>query len=650
MDALPPLSDFDALRRMLEEARHVAEVAGIRDQAIALETYARRARNVEAERQAVEIQFLAMRKAGRLLIESGKAGLRSSGRPGTGTKIGAPTSLLKLKDYGIGRHESQRWQKLATIPQDKWDAALADKTVRLTMLGMFRLIAEPKLRDDERAHRAKQTPAFELAKSASSEGAVFTNCGKTDPQEKPAKPAQKKLTRVPFTVSRLMEFCNRRELINQTGHDVSEWSLVVLKELTDNALDECEEAGIAPVIDVKVNGDKIVITDNGRGIPVETIESVLDYSIRVSSREAYCSPTRGAQGNALKTILPMGYVLDERHGEDACGETVIEARGLAHHIKFAVDHIRQEPRIEHITAQSSIREGTRITVNLPMPKFNDGGYVERLHAQRFVGLAESYAWLNPHLTLQVSWNGEAKIDVKASKPTWDKWLPSWPTSPHWYDRSRFRRYMSAHIAHRGGITVREFISEFAGMSATAKQKAILLETGASHVSLHDFFGRRKANGDNIAKLLAVLQQHSKPVKPVLLGVIGKDHLYRLMELSGGDPKTFTYNRSDGETNGVPRIVEFAFGIHRDGLTAGRAPTRKFITGVNWSPGINNPFRQLGRSGEGLDAILANVRANTSQPVIAVLHLACPRVAYTDRGKSAIVVEGDVKRDADGEEE
>jgi hypothetical protein len=210
--------------------------------------------------------------------------------------------------------------------------------------------------------------------------------------------------------------------------------------------------------------------------------------------------------------------------------------------------------------------------------------------------------------------------------------------------------MSAHIAHRGGITVREFISEFAGMSATAKQKAILLETGASHVSLHDFFGRRKANADNIAKLLAVLQQHSKPVKPVLLGVIGKDHLYRLMELSGGDPKTFTYNRSDGETNGVPRIVEFAFGIHRDGLTAGRAPTRKFITGVNWSPGINNPFRQLGRSGEGLDAILANVRANTSQPVIAVLHLACPRVAYTDRGKSAIVVEGDVKRDADGEEE
>jgi hypothetical protein len=130
-------------------------------------------------------------------------------------------------------------------------------------------------------------------------------------------------------------------------------------------------------------------------------------------------------------------------------------------------------------------------------------------------------------------------------------------------------------------------------------------------------------------------------------VIGREHLYRVMEAAGGDPKTFTYNRSDGETNGVPRVVEFAFGIHRDGLAAGSGPSRKFITGVNWSPGINNPFRQLGRSGEGLDAILADVRANTSQPVIAVLHLACPRVAYTDRGKSAIVVEGDVTEDRDG---
>jgi hypothetical protein len=209
--------------------------------------------------------------------------------------------------------------------------------------------------------------------------------------------------------------------------------------------------------------------------------------------------------------------------------------------------------------------------------------------------------------------------------------------------------MAAHIANRGSITIREFISEFRGLSSTAKQKAVLEEIGASHVSLHNFFGRHKTNGDNIAGLLAALQEHSKPVRPAQLGVIGKGHFYRLMEAAGGDPKAFTYKRIDGETNGVPRVIEVAFGVHRDGLTAGRGPSRKVITGVNWSPGINNPFRQLGRGGVGIDAILSEVRANTLQPVITVVHLACPRVTYTDRGKSAIVVEGEREK-GDGEEE
>ena len=75
----------------------------------------------------------------------------------------------------------------------------------------------------------------------------FTNCGKPERKEPRVKPAQPKLTRVPFTVSRLMEYCTRRELVNQTGHDVPEWPLVLLKEMVDNALDACEEAEIAPV-------------------------------------------------------------------------------------------------------------------------------------------------------------------------------------------------------------------------------------------------------------------------------------------------------------------------------------------------------------------------------------------------------------------
>ena len=176
------------------------------------------------------------------------------------------------------------------------------------------------------------------------------------------------LTRVAFKISRLMEFCTKRELQNQTGHSDYEWPLVVLKELFDNSLDACEESEVAPVISITVKPGAITIKDNGAGIEAGTIKSNSDYTIRVSSREAYVSPTRGAQGNALKTILAMGYVLDldEREDEsinhDAAGVTIIETRGVRHLIKFEIDHIpgelqRKKKGIQSFTCRARMDRG-----------------------------------------------------------------------------------------------------------------------------------------------------------------------------------------------------------------------------------------------------------------------------------------------------
>jgi DNA topoisomerase VI subunit B len=165
-----------------------------------------------------------------------------------------------------------------------------------------------------------------------------------------------------------MEFCTKRELQNQTGHSTDQWPEVVFKELMDNALDACEEAEIPPVVSVGVTPASFTISDNGAGIKPSTIKSILDYNIRVSSREAYVSPTRGAQGNALKTILAMGYVLDRERKDspaEAVGVTIIETKGVRHHIKFEVDHINNQPRITHTTAPSPVDAGTRITVSWP---------------------------------------------------------------------------------------------------------------------------------------------------------------------------------------------------------------------------------------------------------------------------------------------
>jgi hypothetical protein len=40
--------------------------------------------------------------------------------------------------------------------------------------------------------------------------------------------------------------------------------------------------------------------------------------------------------------------------------------------------------------------------------------------------------------------------------------------------------------------------------------------------------------------------------------------------------------------------------------------------------------------------LAEVRANATQPVILALHLASAHIQYADRGKSSIIIDGDVE--------
>src|SRR5262245_25282677 len=147
---------------------------------------------------------------------------------------------------------------------------------------------------------------FEQAKKPT-QGSRFLQIVAKPDRPNPSK-SRHKLNRVAFRVSRLMEFCSERELVNQTGHGTYDWLLMVLKELMDNALDACEEAEVAPVIEVEVTIDPrgpitISVRDNASGFEADTIESILDYTIRVSSHEAYVSPTTEPQGRSHNHLV-----------------------------------------------------------------------------------------------------------------------------------------------------------------------------------------------------------------------------------------------------------------------------------------------------------------------------------------------------------
>ena len=203
------------------------------------------------------------------------------------------------------------------------------------------------------------------------------------------------LTRKTFNISRLAEFVSESELVKQIGHPVEDWPLVIVKERVDNALDEAEEAGVPPDDRDRrrrhrgAGRSPSAIRD--AAFPAETVEKLIDYSARTSSRAAYASPTRGAQGNALQTIIAMPFALA---GED-CETVVIESQGVEHRIAFATDPIRQTPRPVIERRASPVKNGTRLTVLWPdsASSILDGA------KRDFLQLADTFTWLNPHLSL-----------------------------------------------------------------------------------------------------------------------------------------------------------------------------------------------------------------------------------------------------------
>jgi DNA topoisomerase VI subunit B len=455
------------------------------------------------------------------------------------------------------------------------------------------------------------------------------------PKQEPDEPAHK-IERVAFTTSRLAEFCSGKELVAQTGHEAHAWPRVIIKELIDNALDACEEAGIAPVIKVTISTGtpgkltRIVVEDNGPGIPPGTIASVIDYNVRVSSREAYVSPTRGRQGNALKTLLPMAFLV----GGKVRGETWIEARGVKHRILFTVNQIKKEPIVNNLRSRSQIKTGTRVTIFWP------DCFGARVHTNEIAGLLTQFVWVNPHLTLRFVGDGKTLIESGATNSDWTKYRACDATSPHWYSLEQFERYAGALIDRDQKVTVREFAAQFRGMSSTERQKQIVCELGVSHMSLARFFGSETAvKHQRMEKLLGLLKQHTRPVRPELLGVIGEDHLRRLCDSVGGELQSFKYFLSPcHDSDDVPYLVEIAICAYKGWVSGGKEQRGRYLAvGVNFSATSSNPFQTL-RGMASMDEILAELRAGSDAPVIVCVHYASPHIEYLDRGKSRIGLE------------
>jgi hypothetical protein len=103
---------YDAARRALAEAVRFDDVKAIRDKTVAVQIYAKQAKDRSLIEDATEIRMRAERRAGELLREMQK---NRGAVPGKTGRKGKPVldSTPTLSDLGINKSQSSRWQRLA---------------------------------------------------------------------------------------------------------------------------------------------------------------------------------------------------------------------------------------------------------------------------------------------------------------------------------------------------------------------------------------------------------------------------------------------------------------------------------------------------------------------------------------------------------
>jgi DNA topoisomerase VI subunit B len=208
------------------------------------------------------------------------------------------------------------------------------------------------------------------------------------------------LERRHFTISRVSEYFTPDGLQKETGQPPNQFRHMALKELIDNALDAAESAGNAPDVQVEFvetdNGLTLTIADNGPCIPADVVSRIVsNFADSTSDKAGYRSPMRGAQGNALKTVIGMPVAL----GADR-SRLAITAAGIQHDIEVWVSPAGDARHTHHqLPAETA---GTRITVQIP-------------------GSAECYSW-NPTrwLTAFGLFNPHARLQIRKITPVWER--------------------------------------------------------------------------------------------------------------------------------------------------------------------------------------------------------------------------------------
>jgi DNA topoisomerase VI subunit A len=290
--------------------------------------------------------------------------------------------------------------------------------------------------------------------------------------------------------SRVAEYFSFEGLRTLTGLPESRWHYAILKELIDNALDAIDELD-EKWVHLEIAGSYLKVSDSGKGISRETLDRIYDFNVYVSSKREFITCTRGVQGNALKTIIAICYLLGLRLGFITGGYEIHYELDSA---KLGADIVEFNKTVE------------------PVPEGESGVVVRGhcYHEEELVDTIRAYRLANPDVEFRI--NGTTFPALTAPVKRNDKMYL------HWYDFKRFSQLLQAVTVKEPGRTTKAFCLKFSGT------QRVMSSLEFKHRHLADFHMDEK----QVRLLFDELRAKVKPPTPKVLArnITGKESIMK----------------------------------------------------------------------------------------------------------------------------
>jgi len=169
--------------------------------------------------------------------------------------------------------------------------------------------------------------------------------------------------------------------------------LTTIKEAVDNALDACEEAGILPVVEIRIaqvaeTHFRVVVQDNGPGIVRKQIPSIFGRLL-YGSKFHRLRMSRGQQGIGISAAGMYGVLTT---GVPVKITSRTGPRAAAHYYELQIDTRRNRPDVSRDDViEWDVPHGTRVEIELEA-RYQRG-------RQSVDDYLEQTAIANPHVTL-----------------------------------------------------------------------------------------------------------------------------------------------------------------------------------------------------------------------------------------------------------